>query len=61
MTDFIVAADPEVEQCAIEQAELVSLSSANQECFAQALIAPPTAHPVLERAFQRRKTLLGGE
>jgi uncharacterized protein (DUF1778 family) len=39
LTDFVVAA---VHQRAIEQAEVIRLSLADQECFAQALFSPPT-------------------
>ena len=54
MTDFVVAAVQDAAQRAIEQAEVVRLSLADQECFAQALLSPPQASPALERAFARR-------
>jgi len=41
MTDFVVSAVQEAAQRAIEQAEVVRLSLADQECFAQALLQPP--------------------
>jgi hypothetical protein len=44
--------------CAIEQAEVMYLSPADQNCFAQALLAPPEAAPALKRAFARRRKLL---
>jgi len=61
MTDFVVAAVQEAAQRAIEQAEVIRLSLADQECFAQALLSPPKPAPALERAFVRRSKLLRPE
>jgi len=61
MTDFVVAAVQEAAQRAIEQAEIIRLSLADQECFAQALLSPPQPSPALERAFSRRNRLLRAE
>ncbi len=61
MTDFVVSAVHDAAQRAIEQAEIVRLSLADQECFAQALLSPPQAAPALERAFSRRNKLLRAE
>lgn len=61
MTDFVVAAVQDAAQRAIEQAEVVRLSMADQACFAQALLSPPPTAPALERAFARRDALLRGE
>ncbi|CBL47307.1 conserved hypothetical protein [gamma proteobacterium HdN1] len=61
MTDFVVAAVQDAAQRAIEQAELMRLSLADQECFAQALLSPPSASPALKRAFIRRQKLLRAE
>lgn len=61
MTDFVVAAVQEAAQHAIEQAEVIRLSLADQECFAQALLSPPPPTPALQRAFARRRTLLRTE
>lgn len=58
MTDFVVAAVQDAAQHAIEQAEVVRLSLADQECFAQALLSPPKPAPALQRAFERRRRLL---
>lgn len=58
MTDFVVAAVQEAAQQAIEQAEVVRLSMADQQCFANALLTPPPPSPALERAFSRRRQLL---
>ena len=54
MTDFVVAAA----QTAIEEAEVMRLSLADQEFFAQALLSPPKPTPALQRAFARRNKLL---
>lgn len=61
MTDFVVTAVQDAAQRAIEQAEVIRLSLANQECFAQALLSPPQTSPALERAFARRNRLLRAE
>jgi uncharacterized protein (DUF1778 family) len=61
MTDFVVAAVQEAARQAIEQADIVRLSVADQACFAQALLAPPQPAPALERALARRSKLLREE
>ena len=58
MTDFVIAAVQEAAQQAIAQAEIMPLSLADQECFAQALVLPPPPAPALERAFAHRRKLL---
>ncbi|MDE2290137.1 MAG: DUF1778 domain-containing protein [Burkholderiales bacterium] len=61
MTDFVVSAVQDAAQRAIEQAEVIRLSLADQECFALALLSPPQPAPALERAFARRNKLLRPE
>ncbi|RMX09531.1 DUF1778 domain-containing protein [Allofranklinella schreckenbergeri] len=61
MTDFVVAAVQEAAQRAIEQAELVRLSLADQQCFAQAMLSPPPPAAALERALARHGQLLRAE
>ena len=61
MTDFVVSAVQDAAQRAIEQSEVIRLSLADQECFAQALLSPPQTSPALERAFTRRSKLLRTE
>lgn len=61
MTDFVASAVQDAAQRAIEQAEVIRLSLADQECFAQALLSPPKPAPALERAFARRSKLLRTE
>lgn len=58
MTDFVVTAVQDAAQRAIEQAEVVKLSLADQEFFAQTLLSPPKLSPALKRAFARRNKLL---
>lgn len=61
MTDFVVSAVQHAAQQAIQQAEVIRLSMADQECFAQAMLSPPKPVPALERAFTRRSKLLRTE
>jgi uncharacterized protein (DUF1778 family) len=61
MTDFVVAAVQDAAQRAIEQADVMRLSLADQACFAQALLSPPKPTPALKRAFARRRKLLGAD
>ena len=61
MTDFVVSAVQLAAQEAIEKAEVIRLSLADQECFAQALLAPPRPAPALKRAFARRRKLISAE
>lgn len=61
VTDFVATAVRDAAQRAIEQAEVVRLSLADQECFARALLSPPSPTPALKRAFARRRKLLLGE
>jgi len=61
MTDFVVAAVQDAAQRAIEQAEVIRLSMADQQCFADALLSPPKPQPALKRALAHRKRLLTEE
>jgi uncharacterized protein (DUF1778 family) len=58
VTDFVVAAVQEAAKQSIEQAGIVRLSLADQQCFAQALLSPAQPAPALERAFARRRKLV---
>ncbi len=58
MTDFVVAAVQDAALRAIEQAEVLRLSRADQQCFAQAMLKPPPAASALKRAVARRRELL---
>lgn len=61
MTDFVVSAVRNAAQQAIEEAEVVRLSLADQQCFAQALLSPPSPTPALKRAFARRRKLVAAD
>jgi len=61
MTDFVVSAVQDAAQHAIAQSEVIRLSLADQECFAQALLSPPKPAPALKRAFARHRKLVGTE
>lgn len=61
MTDFVVSAVQDAAQKAIEQADVIRLSLADQECFAQAILSPPPPSPALKRAFTSRRKLLIAE
>jgi len=58
LTDFVVTAVQDAAQRAIEQAEVIRLSLADQQRFAQALLAPPKPAPALKRAMARHDKLL---
>lgn len=61
MTDFVIDAVQVAAQNAIERAEVVRLSVADQRIFAQALLSPPQPSPALTRAFASREKLLRSE
>ena len=61
MTDFVVEAVQDAARQAVQQAEVVRLSLADQECFANALLRPAKPAPALKRAFARRRKLLRSE
>ena len=61
MTDFVVSAVQDAAQRAIEEAQVIGLTLADQECFAQAILSPPRPAPALKRAFARRRKLLSAE
>jgi uncharacterized protein (DUF1778 family) len=58
VTDFVVSTLQEAAQRAIEQSGVIRLSLADQERFAQTLLAPPKPAPALKRAFARRRKLI---
>lgn len=61
MTAVIVSAAQEAAPQAIEPAEVVRLSIADQTCVAYALLTSPPPSPALERAFSRHRQLLRSE
>ena len=58
LTDFVITAVQAAAQRTIQQSEVVRLSLADQECFAQALLSPPPPAPALQRAFARHQRLV---
>lgn len=61
MTDFVISAAQDAAHRAIEQAELVRLSLADQQRFAEALLSPPQPSPALKRAMARHDELFSPE
>ncbi|EIC23701.1 type II toxin-antitoxin system TacA family antitoxin [Thiorhodovibrio frisius] len=61
MTDFVVTAVTEAAQQAIEQAEVIRLSQADSQRFAETLLSPPQKTPAMERAFARHQALVTPE
>jgi len=58
LTDFVVGAVQEAAQRTIAEAEVVRLSRADSQRFAEALLSPSPPSPALERAFARRRELI---
>ena len=61
MTGFVAFPVQDAAKLAIERAEVIRLSPAAQERFAQALLSPPQPSLVLKRTFARRRKLLRAE
>ena len=61
MTDFVVSAVQDAARHAIEQAEVIRLSLADQACFVEALLSPPKPNAALKRAVARRRKLLSAK
>jgi uncharacterized protein (DUF1778 family) len=60
MTDFIVSAAREAAQRAIADADVIRLSLADSQRFADAILEPPPAE-ALQRAMARHDRLLRNE
>lgn len=58
LTDFVVSAAHAAAMRAIEKAELLRLSAADQAAFAKALINPAKPNSALKRAFARQRQLI---
>jgi len=58
MSDFVVSAAREAAEQAIAQYEMIHLSLADQERFAEALLDPPPLTPPLEQAFEAHDQLI---
>ncbi len=61
LSDFIVSTVQEAAHKTIQQAEVLRLSVADQERFAQALLNPPKPNAALKRAFKRRTKPIASE
>ncbi|MFX1671625.1 DUF1778 domain-containing protein [Paraburkholderia sp. A2WS-5] len=61
MTDFIVSAAREAAQRAIADAEVIRLSLADSQRFADAILAPPPPAEALQRAMAQHDRLLRNE
>ena len=61
MSDFVVSAAREAAQRAIADAEIIRLSVADSERFAQAILSPAEPVDALKRALERHDQLLRDE
>jgi len=61
LTDFMVTALQSAAQRTIEESEVIRLSLADQQRFADALLDPPKPAPALKRAMVRHGKLLRPE
>ena len=59
LTDFVVAAASAAARKTIEDSDVIRLSVADQQRFAEALINPPPLAPALKRAIKRHRRLFG--
>lgn len=59
LSDFVVSAAQDAARRTIEEAEIIRLSLADQQRFAEALIDPPALAPAMERALERHRRLVG--
>lgn len=58
VTDFVIDAVQTAARGAIERTQVLRLSMADQEAFANALISPPAPNDALKRAFEKRQAIL---
>jgi uncharacterized protein (DUF1778 family) len=58
MTDFVIYALQEAASVAIEKSDQVRMSIADQDAFADALIAPAKPNAALKRAFAKANKLI---
>ncbi|WP_322034366.1 DUF1778 domain-containing protein [Burkholderia sp. BCC1970] len=61
MSDFVVSAAREAAQRAIADAEIIRLSVADSERFAQAILSPAEPVDALKRALKHHEQLLRDE
>jgi uncharacterized protein (DUF1778 family) len=58
VSDFVVAAAQEAAQKTVSEMEVIRLSRAAQEKFAELLMRPPAPAPALKKAFERHRALV---
>jgi uncharacterized protein (DUF1778 family) len=61
MSDFVVSAAREAAQRAIAEAEVIRLSLADSQRFADSILSPPEPVEALKRAIDRHDQLLRNE
>lgn len=61
VTDFVIAAVQVAAHRTIEQSDVLRLSVADQQRFADAILAPAPPAPALKRALTRHRKLLRAE
>lgn len=61
VTDYVIATMQAAARQTIDQAGIITLSLADQQAFAHALLSPPEPAPAMARAFERRNKLLKPE
>jgi uncharacterized protein (DUF1778 family) len=58
VSDFVVAAAQDAARRTIAETEMVRLSLADQEKFAEAILSPKRPNAALKRAFEKRRQLI---
>jgi uncharacterized protein (DUF1778 family) len=58
VSDFVVAAAQDAARKAIEEAQIIRLSVADQRAFVEAILNPPPLVPAMERAIERHRKLV---
>jgi uncharacterized protein (DUF1778 family) len=58
ISDFVVAAAQDAARRTIAETEMVRLSLADQEKFAEAILSPKRPNAALKRAFEKRRQLI---
>lgn len=58
VSDFVVAAAREAAERTVTEIEVIRLSRAAQEKFAELLLHPPAPGPALRKAFERHRALV---
>lgn len=58
LSDFVVTAAERAARQAIEEAQIVRLSAADQKLFVEALLDPPEPAPAMKRAFAHHRRIV---